>query len=78
VTRYWFVHDHRAEFPVNKLCELVELPRATYCRWAKPVLSDRYLDKAYLSNTILAQQLLRCARRHYWISARSDYELHPR
>jgi putative transposase len=52
VTRYWFVHDHRAEFPVNKLCELVELPRANYYRWAKPVLSDRYLDDAYLSNEI--------------------------
>ena len=52
MTRYWFVHDHQAEFPINKLCEVVELPRASYFRWAKPVLSDRYLDDAYLSNTI--------------------------
>jgi transposase InsO family protein len=52
VTRYWFVHDHQAEFPINKLCELVELPRASYYRWAKPVLSDRYLADAYLSKEI--------------------------
>ena len=52
MTREWFVHDHQAEFPINKLCELVELPRASYYRWAKPVLSDRYLDDAYLSSTI--------------------------
>jgi len=52
VTRYWFVHDHQAELPVNKLCELVELPRANYYRWAKPVLSERYLADAYLSNDI--------------------------
>jgi len=52
VTRYWFVHDHQAEFPINKLCELVELPRANYYRWAYPVLSDRYLADAYLSNEI--------------------------
>ena len=52
MTRYWFVHDYRAEYPVNKLCRLVELPRSTYYRWARPVLSDRYCDDADLSNTI--------------------------
>lgn len=50
--RCWFVHDHRADFPINKLCELVELPRATYYRFANPVLSDRYLDDACLANVI--------------------------
>jgi hypothetical protein len=49
VIRCWFVHDHRAGFPINKLCELIELPRATYYRFANPTLSSRYLDDAYLA-----------------------------
>ena len=38
--------------PYSPLCELVELPRASFYGWAKPVLSDRYLDDAYLSNEV--------------------------
>lgn len=52
MTRCWFVHDHRAELAINRLCELVELSRATYYRFANPNLSDRYLADADLSNTI--------------------------
>lgn len=50
--RCWFVHDHQAEHPISKLCELVELPRASYYRFANPSLSERYVDDAYLSNEI--------------------------
>jgi putative transposase len=50
VTRCWFVDDHRADYPVVRLCRLVELPRATYYRWANPTLSDQFLDDAYLAN----------------------------
>jgi putative transposase len=53
VTRCWFVDDHRAEHPVALLCRLVELSRATYYRWAKPVLSARFIDDAYLANEIV-------------------------
>ncbi len=53
MTRCWFVDDHRAEHPAALLCRLVELPRATYYRWAKPVLSTRFIDDAYLANEIL-------------------------
>ena len=35
------------------LCRLVELPRATYYRWASGVMSDRLLDDAYLANDIV-------------------------
>ena len=63
MTRYWFVHDHQAEFAINKLCELVELPRANYYRWATPVLSERYLDDAYLSNMIF--DIWQASRRTY-------------
>ena len=65
MNRYWFVHDHQAEFPIDKLCELIELPRANYYRWAKPVLSYRYLNDAYLSNEIFnkSRRLARAKRR---------------
>ncbi len=48
-----FVHDHRAEHPINLLCKLVELSRATYYRWVTPQLSNRYLDDAWLANDII-------------------------
>ena len=51
--RCWFVDDHRADYPITVLCRLVELPRATFYRWANPTLSDRYLDDAYLANEIV-------------------------
>lgn len=53
MTRCWFVDDHQAEHPINLLCRLVGLPRATYYRWAKPTLSDRLVDDAYLANDIV-------------------------
>lgn len=53
MTRCWFVDDHRADHCVTKLCELVELPRATYYRWAKPNLSDRFINDAHLANEIV-------------------------
>lgn len=48
----WFVHDHRAEHPITRLCDLVGLPRATYYRFASPALSERYLNDAYLANEV--------------------------
>ena len=35
------------------LCRLVELPRATFYRWANPMLADRVIDDAYLANEIV-------------------------
>jgi len=53
VTRCWFVEDHRAEHEVTKLCELVELDRQAFYRWANPTLSDHYIEDAYLANDIV-------------------------
>lgn len=53
MTRCWFVDDYRADYPVTRLCHLVELPRATYYRWASPTLSDRVVDDAHLANAII-------------------------
>ena len=35
------------------LCRLVELPRATFYRWANPTLAGRTIDDAYLTNEIV-------------------------
>lgn len=53
MTRCWFVDDHRADHAVTKLCALVELPRATYYRWARSAPSWRLVDDAYLANEIV-------------------------
>jgi transposase InsO family protein len=53
VTRCWFVDDHRADHDITLLCELAELPRASFYRWANPTLSQRCLDDAYLGNEIV-------------------------
>ena len=53
MTRCWFVDDHRAEYPVKRLCKLVELARATYYRWAGGGSSDRLVDDAYLASEIV-------------------------
>lgn len=63
MTRCWFVDDHRADYPIVRLCQLVELPRATYYRWANPTLSDQFLDDAYLANDIF--DIYQTSRRTY-------------
>ena len=61
MTRCWFVDDHRADYPIVRLCLLVELPRATYYRWVNPTLSDQYFNDAYLANDIFdIHQASRC------------------
>ena len=61
MTRCWFVDDHRADYPIVRLCLLVELPRATYYRWVNPTLSVQYFNDAYLANDIFdIHQASRC------------------
>lgn len=57
-----FVHDHRAGHPVTSLCAVVELPRATYYRWASG-LCERDLSDAYLANKIV--DAYRASRKTY-------------
>lgn len=61
--RCWFVDDHKTEHDVTLLCELVDLPRASFYRWANPKLSDHYLDDAYLANDIV--DIYRASRNTY-------------
>lgn len=51
--RCWFVDDNKAEHSVTKLCELVELKRSRFYRWANPTLSDHYVADAYVANQVV-------------------------
>ena len=52
MSRCWFVDDHRHLFEVQRLCELVELPRSTFYAWCTPTISEAFLDDAWLANEI--------------------------
>lgn len=47
-----FVDDHHTDYPVKRLCQLVEVPRSSYYEWASRPLSDHYVDDAWLANEI--------------------------
>ncbi len=52
MTRFRFVQDHQADYPVKRLCELVECSRSGfYARQSRP-LSERYVAGAVLANEI--------------------------
>ena len=52
MTRFRFVSDHRADYPVKRLCELVECSRSGYYAWRDRPLSDHYVTDAVLANEI--------------------------
>jgi hypothetical protein len=33
--RFAFIRDHRAEFPVERLCEILKVSRSGYCAWSR-------------------------------------------
>jgi transposase InsO family protein len=47
-----FVSEHAGSYPVERLCELVEIPRSSYYEWVSRRLSDHYVDDAWLANDI--------------------------
>ena len=52
MTRFRFVDDHQADYPVTRLCELVECSRSRFYAWANRPLSDHYLDDVDLATEI--------------------------
>jgi len=52
VSCFRFVDDHHTDYPVKRLCQLVEVPRSSYYEWASRPLSDHYVDDAWLANEI--------------------------
>ncbi len=52
MTRFRFVQDHQAEYPVKRLCELVECSRSGFYAWRSRPLSDRYMADVDLAAEI--------------------------
>ena len=52
MTRFRFVSEHMAEYPVKRLCELVECSRSGFYAWRSRPLSDRYLADVDLAAEI--------------------------
>ncbi len=47
-----FVSEHRGEFPIKRLCELVGVPRSSFYEWDRRPLSDHYLTDVDLAAEI--------------------------
>ncbi|MGQ0823776.1 MAG: IS3 family transposase [Actinomycetota bacterium] len=47
-----FVSEHAGEYPVTRLCALVEVPRSSFYEWNSRPLSDHYLGDVELANEI--------------------------
>jgi putative transposase len=52
VSRFCFVHDHRDTYQVKRLCELAEVSRSGYYRWAGAAPSARAVADAELLEEI--------------------------
>ncbi len=52
MTRFRFVQDHQADYPVKRLCELVECSRSGFYAWR-----DRPLSEHYLADVDLAAEI---------------------
>ena len=52
MTRFRFVSEHQATYPVKRLCQLVECSRSGFYTWLNRPLSDRYVADARLANKI--------------------------
>jgi len=47
-----FVSEHAGSYPVERLCELVDVARSSYYEWVSRPLSDHYVADAWLANEI--------------------------
>jgi transposase InsO family protein len=70
-----FVSEHRGEFPITRLCELVEVPRSSFYEWAGRPLSDHYLDDVELAKEIYE---IHVASRRTYGAPRIAGQLHHR
>lgn len=52
MTRFRFVQEHRADYPVKRLCELAECSRSGFYAWRDRPLSDHYLADVDLAAEI--------------------------
>ena len=52
MTRFRFVQDHQADYPITRLCELVECSRSGFYAWVTRPLCDHYLTDVNLAAEI--------------------------
>ena len=70
-----FVSEHRAEFPTQRLCELVGVPRSSFYAWSSRPLSDHYLGDVDLAVEIFE---IHTASRRTYGAPRVAGQLHNR
>ena len=70
-----FVSEHAGQFPVQRLCELVGVPRSSYYEWSSRPLSQHYLDDVDLAVEIF--EIHETSRRTYG-APRVAGQLHDR
>jgi hypothetical protein len=58
-----FVSEHAGWFPIQRLCELVDVPRSSFYEWSTRPLSEHYLDDAWLANGIRARSVSPSSRK---------------
>jgi len=63
VIRFRFVQDHQTDWPVKRMCELVELPRSSWYAWASRTPTAREIADAELLETI--RDIYKRSRRTY-------------
>ena len=68
-----FVSEHAGEYPVTRLCELVEVPRSSFYEWANRPPSQHYFDDVDLSRGIYE---IHVASRRTYGSPRVTGQLH--
>jgi putative transposase len=47
-----FVSEHAGQFPIQRLCEVVRVPRSSFYEWSGRPLSDHDLDDVDLAREI--------------------------
>ncbi|MHC4374083.1 MAG: IS3 family transposase [Planctomycetota bacterium] len=52
--KYRFINDHRHEYPVARMCRMLQAPRSGYYKWLHKPLSDRAIDDQRLLGMIRA------------------------
>jgi putative transposase len=70
-----FVSEHAGEYPVTRLCALVEIPRSSFYEWNSRPLSKHYLDDVELANEIYE---IHVASRRTYGAPRVSGQLHNR
>lgn len=70
-----FVSEHASEFPVTRLCALVEVPRSSFYEWSSRPLSAYYLADVDLAHEIYA---IHVASRRTYGSPRVEGQLRHR